>query len=411
MDNNETLTTTSAPEETQETEDIAVNTTEESSEEETAIITPSSINIPYTLQYENYPACTKEEIEGCYNEIKELNKLESLRYYARVKAELDSCNMAEQFIETAVVTKETAMNLVNILDESTKDLMGDETESLKEQLESSDDDFDEKKFKTELAASKDRLNMAADLIRAHIAHLKEVNGDTTMAEDIIDTLLKNRKVISDGNDLNKHTYCKAIDEAIVEISNVGLAKFDEDSLRRILPKISNEKRIKELYKSMKDAKEYQKEFRKVGFNMDFVASFCKFMKTEMDFYEHELGGVAMCDEPTLITVSALFFYHIAKIVDAELHKRRYRTLVFKLYVLRPLEIDKMYPVKEFKDNDTGMVPISRWEDDGCTQTEASLFRQKVFHVYEKVLQTYISAIPNIVKDSRITYAKAQTKRK
>ena len=71
----------------------------------------------------------------------------------------------------------------------------------------------------------------------------------------------------------------------------------------------------------------------------------------------------------------------------------------------------MYPVKEFKDNDTGMVPISRWEDDGCTQTEASLFRQKVFHVYEKVLQTYISAIPNIVKDSRITYAKAQTKRK
>ena len=371
----------------------------------------SSANIPYALQYDNYPTCTKEDVEGCYNDIKDFNKLESLRYYTRIKSEIDSCNMAEDFIATAVATKETAVNLVKILDDAAKSFTnGDETESLKEQLENTDD-FDQDKFKTELNESRNRLLMAADLIRAHIAHLKEVNGDTTIAEDIIDTLLKNRKVIADGNDLNKNTYCKAIDEAIVEISNVGLAKFDSESLRRIIPKLQNEKRIRELYKSMKDTKEYQKAFNKVGFTMDFVASFTRFMKTEMAFCTNELGGTAFCDEPTLITVSALFFYHIARIVDAELHKKRYRTLVFKLYALRPLEIDKAYPVSEFKDNDTGMVPISRWEENGETQTESSLFRQSVYHEYEKILQIYINAIPNIDKESRVVYDKARANRK
>ena len=215
------------------------------------------------------------------------------------------------------------MNLVNILDESTKTILGDETESLKSQLDNADD-FDQDKFKKELELSRNRLLMAADLIRAHIAHLKEVNGDTNMAEDIIDTLLKNRKTISEGSDLNKDTYCKAIDDAIIEITNIGLSKFDEKSLRRIVPKLQNEKRIRDLYKDMKDKNEFQKLFNKVGFNTNFIASFIHFMDTEMKFYTHELDGSPLCDKPTLITASTLFFYHVARIVDAELHKKRSR---------------------------------------------------------------------------------------
>lgn len=404
---------------TQEQTNIVVNNTtedttpitEEKPAEETEVKEPgSAADIPYALDYDKYPSSTKEDVEQCYNEIKDFNKLEALRYYTRIKSELDSCRMAEEFMATAMATKQTAMNLVNILDDTTKALTGDETESLKAQLQDiKNDDFDQEKFKKELTESQHRLLMAADLVRAHIAHLKEVNGDTNMAEDIIDTLLKNRKVISDGTDLNKNTYCKAIDEAIVEISNVGLATFNEESLRRIVPKLQNEKRIRELFKDMNDKKEFAKVFNKVGFNMEFVASFIRFMKTEMSFYVNELDGTAECDEPTLITVSSLFFYHVARIVEAELHKKRYRTLVFKLYALRPLEVDKAYPVTEFKDNDTGMVKIPRWTEDG-QQTESSAFRQAVFHAYMKILLMYINAIPNISKQSREVYNKALAKK-
>lgn len=368
----------------------------------------SAAKIPYVLQYDKYDTCTKEDVEECYNEVKDFNKLEALRYYTRVKSEIDSCNMAEEFIATAVATKETAMNLVNILDESTKTILGDETESLKSQLDNADD-FDQDKFKKELELSRNRLLMAADLIRAHIAHLKEVNGDTNMAEDIIDTLLKNRKTISEGSDLNKDTYCKAIDDAIIEITNIGLSKFDEKSLRRIVPKLQNEKRIRDLYKDMKDKNEFQKLFNKVGFNTNFIASFIHFMDTEMKFYTHELDGSPLCDKPTLITASTLFFYHVARIVDAELHKKRYRTLVFKLYALRPLEVDKAYPVSEFKDNT--MVTIPRWIEEGVTQTESSEFRQTVFHAYEKILAIYIKALPNIDKESAEVYNRAIEKQK
>ena len=140
-------------------------------------------------------------------------------------------------------------------------------------------------------------------------------------------------------------------------------------------------RIIELAKTVyTDQKATQKALRKAGFEYKYIESFTNFMMIEKRYSENTLGETSGMEDDMLLHTVLLFFYHIAKIVDAEVSKHRYKTLVFKMYALRVLEIASAYPI-DVKD------PIGCRNKDGI-ETELSQIRQSTYKIYLDILKKY-----------------------
>ena len=338
--------------------------------------------IPYDIKVREGSSITAKDIKEVYDEIKEMNKLQTLRYFTKIKGDVDMCNLALEFIKTATDTREMVEGFSESIDSlSDNKIITKKAEDIKAAIEQAED-FDAEGLTKEVNEYLDKLAVASDIAKAHIAYLKEINGETCMAEDIIDTLIKNQNTLKESSMLNAPLYIKAIDEAIIEISDIGLTgKMTEDSLRRLKTKLEVPKRIIELAKTVyTDQKATQKALRKAGFEYKYIESFTNFMLIEKRYSENVLGETSGMEDDMLLHTVLLFFFHIAKIVDAEVSKHRYKTLVFKMYALRVLEIAAAYPI-DVKD------PMGCRNKDGV-ETELSQIRQSTYKIYLEILKKY-----------------------
>lgn len=340
---------------------------------------PTLEKLPYEINMRDGSTVSDETLNQIYNDIKDFNKLQTIRYFTRAKNDIDMCKTALEFIQTAASTKEAVETFTASLDDAkANSALSKKIDDLKETLENSKD-FDSEALTTEVNEYVDQLEAAINIAKAHLKHLKEVNGDTCMAEDIIDTLLKNQQTLRESNNPNAPLFIKSIDEAIIEVSDIGLTgKMSEESLRRLKSKLEVPKRIVELAKvAYTDKRNCQRALRKAGFETRYIEEFIKFMMAEKHYSENILGEDSGISDDMIMHTSMLFFYHLAKIVEAEIPKRRYKTLVFKMYALRVLEIASAFPITN-----------NAVRTENGVETEASAVRQSTYKIYLEILKKY-----------------------
>ena len=225
-------------------------------------------------------------------------------------------------------------------------------------------------------------------ICTNVAHEKyeeiRVSGKTTIAEDITETLLKNRQTLekSDSNP-NAALYMKYIDSAIEELKT--------HSIDRMYPKMTNPKKIKKLVQEFyADPLLSLKIITSCGFMLDWIMNFTDFMITEQEFAVPEKSH----SKDEFVCATCVFFYHITKIVDAEVDKHNYLSLIFKYYILQVLEVESTPKPDE----------ESRIDENG-NESEESKFRSSLYKAYMPIFDKYLKNY-DIMKANKDKFAEA-----
>ena len=261
---------------------------------------------------------TDEEIIRYNDKIQSFTKIELRGCLDRLKNDYAMCDAVRVHLESAESSigqiQESFNGLVKSI--STDNIITDVTFNKDTPI----DDIDT--LKEELSEYRSRVDIAIQLVEKRLKELNETKGYTSIADDITETLLKNRDTLNMSEDINSGLYVKYIDRILDEIKT-GYIHAD-----RMWPKLENKKRLLDIAKEFyKDRRKAEREIYSIGFRKSFVDDFISFLCMWAGYREEFIEDAVW-----------LYFYHITKIVKSELKKGNYLSLVYKCYVLQVLEL-------------------------------------------------------------------------
>ena len=304
---------------------------------------------------------TDEEITRYNDKVQSFTKIELRGCLDRLKNDYAMCDAVRVHLESAESSigqiQESFNGLVKSI--STDNIITDVTFNKDTPI----DDIDT--LKEELSEYRSRVDIAIQLVEKRLKELNETKGYTSIADDITETLLKNRDTLNMSEDINSGLYVKYIDRILDEIKT-GYIYAD-----RMWPKLENKKRLLDIAKEFyKDRRKAEREIYSIGFRKSFVDDFISFLC----MWQPQEFRDCLADD-----IVWLYFYHITKIVKSELKKGNYLSLVYKCYILQVLELYNTAKVANVKyDDKTELGTLVRHVKD----TYFDITRQ-YFYGYDK----------------------------
>ena len=326
---------------------------------------------------------TKADVETFTENAKSLTRLEIIREMKRISYLIKNVVMVRGLAQSAKnntdVVETFSNTMMSFISGETSNEEIPEAENnnqslteIKTSIEDikTADEFDYDKAEAELVKYESQLEVALEILHNRYTELKN-QGNTTIADDIIETLLKNRSTLEQTESLNSEMYIEYIDNAIEELQSHSIA--------RMFPKVEVPKKTLGIIKDFfKDIDRSIKEISRCGLSVTWIRNFADFMWEEQSFACK--NDETTFSKGTYATVALIFFYHITKIVGSELKKQNYLSLVFKYYILQILEIQST----------THMNEDQRF-DENDEEIEVSKMRSAVFADYHKLFMMYITA--------------------
>lgn len=299
-----------------------------------------------------------------YNEkIQNLTRIETHGLIKKLQDEFKTCDALENYLKSSQATVENIQSMVDNLNTCFED-SAFENNKISEDEYTDDEIPDFNKLKQELYEYRCCVDIAMMLVKKHSEEL-EAKGYTSIADDITETLLKNRDTLNMSEDINSGLYVKYIDRILDEIKT-GYIHAD-----RMWPKLENKKRLLDIAKEFyKDRRKAEREIYSIGFRKSFVDDFISFLC----MWQPQEFRDCLADDTVW-----LYFYHITKIVKSELKKGNYLSLVYKCYILQVLELYNTAKVANVKyDDKTELGTLVRHVKD----TYFNITRQ-YFYGYDK----------------------------
>ena len=334
-------------------------------------------NIVCGIDLNKYSGCvTEENAQEYHDQIYDLTKIELIQGMKKLVALEKNLYMVRGLVNMADANTSTIKTFANSVDDIVNHLADSETQEETKPVDEplDDDDFNRDEMLAQLDTYEHQLDAMLDMMHNRYDEIK-ATGNTSIAEDITETLLKNKSTLENVDNLNAEKYIGYINTVIEELQS--------HSISRMLPKVSVPKRTRNIITEFcKDIPRSFKEIMNCGFSPAWLSTFADFMWEEQAFSCEADNTMSRND---FAVWSLIFFYHISQIVNAEVKKHNYLSLVYKYYVLQILELE----------NTTKMEEDQRF-DENDEEIEASKLRSSVYKEYATVMRAYAEADVNKV---------------
>ena len=212
---------------------------------------------------------------------------------------------------------------------------------------------------------------------AYRRNMSQTKDNHSLTADVMEQLMHDRDTIEMSSNINKTLRLKEIDEVIDAV--------ESPSFDIITNKTANKKHLKEIFK------DYEKNHRKannlinaIGINDAMVEGFKRFFADEMKFRAKNSQfdfGLQGADPVLLDETSDFFIYHVARLCDVAKKRSSYKTIMYKMLILRVLEVQTtIKPVYTAEDRFT--------EENGATVERAEYaMRTELFNSYLTMFMT------------------------
>lgn len=287
------------------------------------------------IKIPNTDAITDDEVIEFINSLNDFTAIEVLHHIKKFRDDLNTLNMYSVNLSTAMVTYDTYKNMASMYGNIDNDLVTAEFDNPED--ENGQIDFEQ--IRKDIEEYDARLKVGLAVLEHKYAKIRE-SGIASIKDDIIETLLKNLDTVKQSEDVNKEYTVKAIQKIIDEFNNAPDGIVDQ--YERISRKLSNPKRNLELVKYVTNhPDDARKEFLKIGFTDEMYDAFCKFLIIEDSYNRYITDDVDEEDDLTQDKIKRyvyVYFYHISKIVNSEIRKKNYLSLIYKCNVLQVIEL-------------------------------------------------------------------------
>lgn len=333
------------------------------------------------------------------------------------KVTLDNQKAAVEFVDSAIISSEglagASNSLQSLVDGSFfDDLMGEYTSdsdraavneissfATKIQLDENNEQIEIKQLQKELHQTVAISDIAYQLV---MADYKAEHGDTSIYDDVLEKLYKDKDTLSKSTNVNAANRIKNIDaviEALDENKRLELIDY-------VKPKLNNAKALREMAKELiKLGPKIYPKLGKVGITKDYVLEFLRFFLTEFDFRSiYNTGDIIMPDRSAISPACMMFFYHILKLVEHERQRGTYKSVIYKMIFIYVMDTSMRYPVNPKNCRPQRFV---EQEGDPVTETELSLTRDKIYDAIMPVLKVYAEILND---KTLVDYSKAQARR-
>ena len=212
---------------------------------------------------------------------------------------------------------------------------------------------------------------------AYRRKMSQTKDNHSLTADVMEQLMHDRDTIEMSSNINKTLRLKEIDEVIDAV--------ESPSFDIITNKTANKKHLKEIFK------DYEKNPRKannlinaIGINDAMVEGFKRFFADEMKFRAQNSQfdfGLQGADPVWLDKTIDFFIYHVARLCDVAKKRSSYKTIMYKMLILRVLEVQTtIKPVYTAEDRFT--------EENGETVERAEYaMRTELFNSYLTMFMT------------------------
>lgn len=313
-------------------------------------------------------AVTADDAKEYHDQIYSLTKIELIRGMKKLVALEKDLYMVRGLMGMASSNEVMIKSFVNSVDGVVNHLKDEETSEDDTPIDDEPLDYDA--TSKQLDTYEHQLDAMVDMMHVRYEELRST-GTTTVAEDITETLLKNKSTLESVDNPNSDMYIGYINTVIDELQS--------HSIKRILNKVSVPKRTRVILTDfLRDINKSFKEILSCGFSLSWLSTFADFMWDEQAFACLPDGDNMSRNE--YATWAIIFMYHVSQIVNSELKKHNYLSLIYKYYVLQILELQ----------NTTKMDEDKRFDENG-EEVETSKIRSAVFKEYYTLFKGYADA--------------------
>lgn len=333
------------------------------------------------------------------------------------KVTLDNQKAAVEFVDSAIISSEglagASQSLQSLADGSFFDnLMSDGVSeedkiavstvtdfAANMKITTDDDQIEIKRLQKELHESVAISDVAYSLV---MANYKAEHGDTTVYDDVLEKLYKDKDTLSKSSNINAPARIKNIDaviDALDETKRLDLIEY-------IKPKLTNLKGLREMAKELiRTGSKIYPKLDRVGISKEYVLEFLRFFLTEHEFRSiYYTGDLYILNKEEIPQACMMFFYHILKLVEHERQRGTYKSVIYKMIFIYVMDTSMKYPVRKDEFRAKRFV-----EQDGepVTETELSKIRSDIYDAIMPVLKIYTDVLND---KTLMNYAKSQARR-
>ena len=333
------------------------------------------------------------------------------------KVTLDNQKAAVEFVDSAITSSEglagASQSLQSLADGSFFDnLMSDGVSeedkiavstvtdfAANMKITTDDDQIELKRLQKELHESVAISDVAYSLV---MANYKAEHGDTTVYDDVLEKLYKDKDTLSKSSNINAPARIKNIDaviDALDESKRLELIEY-------IKPKLTNLKGLREMAKELiRTGSKIYPKLDRVGISKEYVLEFLRFFLTEHEFRSiYYTGDLYILNKEEIPQACMMFFYHILKLVEHERQRGTYKSVIYKMIFIYVMDTSMKYPVRKDEFRAKRFV-----EQDGepVTETELSKIRSDIYDAIMPVLKIYTDVLND---KTLMNYAKSQARR-
>ena len=333
------------------------------------------------------------------------------------KVTLDNQKAAVEFVDSAITSSEglagASQSLQSLADGSFFDNLMSDGVSEEDKIAVStvtdfaanmkvttdDDQIELKRLQKELHESVAISDVAYSLV---MANYKAEHGDTTVYDDVLEKLYKDKDTLSKSSNINAPARIKNIDaviDALDESKRLELIEY-------IKPKLTNLKGLREMAKELiRTGSKIYPKLDRVGISKEYVLEFLRFFLTEHEFRSiYYTGDLYILNKEEIPQACMMFFYHILKLVEHERQRGTYKSVIYKMIFIYVMDTSMKYPVRKDEFRAKRFV-----EQDGepVTETELSKIRSDIYDAIMPVLKIYTDVLND---KTLMNYAKSQARR-
>ena len=333
------------------------------------------------------------------------------------KVTLDNQKAAVEFVDSAIISSEglagASQSLQSLADGSFFDnLMSDGVSeedkiavstvtdfAANMKITTDDDQIEIKRLQKELHESVAISDVAYSLV---MANYKAEHGDTTVYDDVLEKLYKDKDTLSESSNINAPARIKNIDaviDALDESKRLELIEY-------IKPKLTNLKGLREMAKELiRTGSKIYPKLDRVGISKEYVLEFLRFFLTEHEFRSiYYTGDLYILNKEEIPQACMMFFYHILKLVEHERQRGTYKSVIYKMIFIYVMDTSMKYPVKKSEFRAKRFV---EQDGDPVTETELSKIRSDIYDAIMPVLKIYTDVLND---KTLMNYAKSQARR-
>ena len=333
------------------------------------------------------------------------------------KVTLDNQKAAVEFVDSAIISSEglagASQSLQSLADGSFFDnLMSDGVSeedkiavstvtdfAANMKITTDDDQIEIKRLQKELHESVAISDVAYSLV---MANYKAEHGDTTVYDDVLEKLYKDKDTLSKSSNINAPARIKNIDaviDALDESKRLELIEY-------IKPKLTNLKGLREMAKELiRTGSKIYPKLDRVGISKEYVLEFLRFFLTEHEFRSiYYTGDLYILNKEEIPQACMMFFYHILKLVEHERQRGTYKSVIYKMIFIYVMDTSMKYSVKKSEFREKRFV---EQDGDPVTETELSKIRSDIYDAIMPVLKIYTDVLND---KTLMNYAKSQARR-